>query len=104
MTCLLTLLLVIAGQGQPSTYDNPRVYGDCMVRPHTLSIYISPYSGELVIAREFDIYYVEVPTKPGYYEFQYVFKSDHAYVHEKTEGELLPIGKCLVRRGPKGYY
>lgn len=98
LTCVLTLLLVVGSveSHQPTTYDNPRLYGDCLVRHVSLSIFISPYAPELVITREFDQFRIVLPEETGSYELQYVFSQEFA--------ELWPKGKIIVRHGPRGFW
>jgi hypothetical protein len=96
--CLLTLLLIIGAPGsdQPTTFDNPRLYGECAIHGMTLSIAIPLNGHELIMEKGFDIFRVELPKKPGYYELQYVFPHEFA--------ELWPKGQVIVKRGPKGMY
>lgn len=103
--CYLTLLLIVGapGSSQPTTYDNLRSYGTCIGRSGTYQIYISPYAPELVIAREFDLFRVQLPKQAGYYELQFIVPRHQVRFYKRTEhAELLPIGQIDVACEPKG--
>ena len=96
--CYLTLLLIVGGpnSGQPTTWENPRVYGTCIGRTSSFSIYISPYNPELVIVRDWQMVRISLPKEPGYYEVQYRWLADTI--------ETIPKRDLIVRHGPVGYY
>ena len=96
--CYLTLLLVIeAGGSDPiPSLENPIFEGDCLIRSGQVSLYVSPFSKELVITREFDMFRIALPTRPGSYQFRYIFGRDTA--------DVWPEGEYPVRKGPIEMY
>lgn len=102
--CTLTLLLSVNASGHLTEFSNPRIFGDCLAREFNVTLYISPYTREFVIAREKDIFYVDLPKKRGYYDLQIQLPERPATVMHEYDLGLMPSESCHVRSGKKGFY
>ena len=102
--CTLTMLLSVNAAGHLAEFSNPRIFGDCLAREFNVVLYVSPYTHELVIAREHDMFYVDLPKKRGYYDLQIQLPERPATVMHEYDLGLMPSESCHVRSGKKGFY
>ena len=94
--CVITLLLIIGNSPIESSYENPRFFGECLARRNSITAYISVERKALILVKQYELFEIELPKEKGYYQIQYMFGDDYAYIY--------PGKPIIVRRGPKGYW